>query len=85
MLFLTYPKYSLLQWIWGGQLPASTLPGKRDGKGEKQTSLLTAQKGNYNLLFDAIYDSLRNQAAYPITIDQIKWQIEALQAPDFSL
>ena len=56
-----------------------------DGKGEKQTSLLTAQKGNYNLLFDAIYDSLRNQAAYPITIDQIKWQIEALQAPDFSL
>lgn len=55
-----------------------------DRKGEKNTSLLPAQKGSYNLLFDAIYDSLRNQVSYPITIDQIKWQIEALQTPDFS-
>jgi len=39
LLFLTYPKYSLLQWIWGVQLPASTLPGKRDGKGEKQSEI----------------------------------------------
>ncbi|NGM64243.1 Gfo/Idh/MocA family oxidoreductase [Sphingobacterium sp. SGR-19] len=55
-----------------------------DRKGEKSTSLLPAQKGSYNLLFDAIYDSLRNQVSYPITIDQIKWQIEALQTSDFS-
>lgn len=56
-----------------------------DTTGEKQTSLLPARRGNYNLLFDAIYDNLRNEVAYPISIDQIKWQIESLQAPDFSI
>ncbi|PRD56865.1 Gfo/Idh/MocA family oxidoreductase [Sphingobacterium gobiense] len=56
-----------------------------DGNGEKQMVLLPAQKGDYNLLFNAVYESLRNDAAYPITIDHIRWQIEALQAPDFSI
>lgn len=56
-----------------------------DKTGEKQTSLLPARKGNYNLLFDAIYENLRNQVAYPISIDQIKWQIESLQAEDFNI
>ncbi|PRD44989.1 Gfo/Idh/MocA family oxidoreductase [Sphingobacterium haloxyli] len=56
-----------------------------DGNGEKQVSLLPARKGNYNLLFNAVYKSLRNHVAYPITIDHIKWQIEALQAPNFSI
>lgn len=56
-----------------------------DEAGKKQTSFLPAQKGNYNLLFDAVYESLRNQVAYPIPMDHIKWQIESLQAPDFSI
>ncbi|HLT86247.1 MAG TPA: Gfo/Idh/MocA family oxidoreductase [Sphingobacterium sp.] len=56
-----------------------------DKTGEKHTSLLPARKGDYNLLFEAIHESLRNQMAYPISIDQIKWQIEALQASDFSV
>lgn len=83
------------QQLIGGMLPNAPgygiEPEGNEGKlvivdktGEKRTSLLSAQKGNYNLLFDAVYESLRNHAPYPISIDQIKWQIETLQAPDFS-
>lgn len=50
--------------------------------GKKETQLIAAEKGDYNLLFNAIYDNLRNGVAYPITFDQIKGQIELLQAPD---
>lgn len=53
--------------------------------GEKNTTTLPAQKGDYNLLFEAVYNSLRNGAAYPITLDHIKWQITSLQAPDASI
>jgi len=56
-----------------------------DSNGEKQTSLLTARKGDYNRLFDAVHESLRDHTAYPITMDHIKWQIQSLQAPDFSI
>lgn len=56
-----------------------------DKTGEKQTSLLPARKGNYDLLFDAVYESLRNQAPNPISIEHISWQIEALQAPDLQI
>lgn len=51
--------------------------------GEKKTSLLPARNGNYNQLFDAVYESLRNQRQNPITIDQIRWQIACLEAADF--
>lgn len=56
-----------------------------DSTGKKETSLLPARKGNYNLLFDAVYENIRNQVAYPVSIDQIKWQIESLQAQDFNV
>jgi len=51
--------------------------------GTKETRLIPAEKGDYSLLFNAIYDNLRNDIAYPITLDHIKWQIELLQAKDF--
>lgn len=56
-----------------------------DETGEKKISLLPSRKGNYNLLFNAVYESLRNQAVYPISVEHIKWQIASLQAQDFSV
>lgn len=56
-----------------------------DNNGEKQTSLLPTRKGDYNLLFEAVYERLRHQAPYPITMEHIKWQIASLQAPDISI
>lgn len=56
-----------------------------DEAGEKHTSLLSAQKGDYNRIFDAVYENLRNQVPYPITIDHIKWQIASLEAQDLSI
>jgi len=41
---------------------------------------ITPPKGNYNGLFDAVYHTIRNNALYPITEEQIGWQIELLEA-----
>jgi len=41
---------------------------------------ITPPKGNYNGLFDAVYHTIRNNALYPITEEQIAWQIELLEA-----
>ncbi|MDM1295728.1 Gfo/Idh/MocA family oxidoreductase [Sphingobacterium sp. N143] len=53
-----------------------------DESNERQTTYVDAHQGNYNLLFDAIYESLRNKVDYPITADQVKWQIQMLEAED---
>lgn len=53
-----------------------------DHSSQKQISYLHAHKGDYNALFDAIYDSLYNHVEYPITGDQIRWQIELLESKD---
>ncbi|MFZ4861604.1 Gfo/Idh/MocA family protein [Sphingobacterium sp. Mn56C] len=52
--------------------------------GTKETAFLPAFKGDYNLLFNAIYANLRNNTPYPITLDSIKWQLEVLEAPNFN-
>lgn len=54
-----------------------------DSSGKKQTSFLPAKRGNYNLLFNAVYENLRNLVAYPVTAEQIKWQIEMMESEDF--
>lgn len=51
--------------------------------GTKKTQFIAAEKGDYGLLFEAIYNNLRHDIAYPITLEQIKWQIELLQATDY--
>ena len=51
-----------------------------DAANQKHESFVTPHKGDYNQLFEAIYDSLRNNVDYPIQADQIKWQIELLEA-----
>ena len=56
-----------------------------DASNQRKESDITAHKGNYNQLFEDIYESLRNQGDYPIKADQIKWQIEMLEAVDTSV
>ncbi len=51
-----------------------------DAANQKHESFVTPHKGDYNQLFEAIYESLRNNVDYPIKADQIKWQIELLEA-----
>jgi len=51
-----------------------------DTSNQKHESYLVSHKGDYNQLFVAIYDSLRNKRDYPIKAEQIKWQIEMLEA-----
>lgn len=38
-------------------------------------------KGDYMLLFDAVYEQIRNNKAYFVTEEQIYWQLEILQQP----
>lgn len=48
--------------------------------GERSTEYLTALKGNYNRLFVAVHDTIRNDVPYPITEEQIMAQMEILEA-----
>lgn len=46
--------------------------------GKKSTSILPPLKGDYGLLFDALYQDLREGIPYPIKIEEVKWQIDLL-------
>ena len=56
-----------------------------DETGGKETIFLPSIKGNYNFLFNAVYESLRHDIPYPVSLDQVKWQIDALQTADSNL
>lgn len=47
--------------------------------GKKQVSFVEALKGNYNLLFDAVYEQLRNGKDFPISAEEVIWQMELLE------
>ncbi|MDR2270708.1 MAG: Gfo/Idh/MocA family oxidoreductase [Sphingobacterium sp.] len=51
-----------------------------DNENQKHISYLPPHKGDYNHLFNAIYENLTNAIEYPITVDHIRWQIEMLAA-----
>ncbi len=53
-----------------------TLQGVNDKFVEQQPSC----KGNYMHIFDAVYHTIRDGALYPITDEQIAWQLELLQS-----
>ena len=62
-------------------------PAGSDGKlvlmdfdNKKQVEWVAPQKGNYNGLFDAVYHTIRNNALFPVTEEQVAWQIELLEA-----
>ena len=50
-----------------------------DKEGNKSVELIASKKGDYIKLFEAVYQSLRNNQRYPITEDQILWQMELLE------
>lgn len=48
--------------------------------GSKQTEIIPAGKGDYMHLFEAVYQTIRNNALYPVTEEHVAWQIEMLEA-----
>lgn len=62
-------------------------PAGNDGKlilmdvnNQKNIEYIKAPKGHYMGLFDAVYHTVRENALYPITEEQIAWQLELLEA-----
>lgn len=50
--------------------------------GQQTQQPLPAPKGDYLQLFEAVYQSLRRGAPYPISEEQLVWQLQALTEPD---
>jgi len=59
-----------------GQEGLLTLINKNN---QKQIFYKEALKGNYKGLFNAVYEQLRKNKPYPITAEQIIWQMELLE------
>jgi scyllo-inositol 2-dehydrogenase (NADP+) len=51
-----------------------------DEEGNKTVHQVESLEGNYMPLFDAIYESITNDAPYPVTREQVLTQLEILQA-----
>jgi len=54
-----------------------------DGTGEKVSASFGVGKGNYLGLFDAVYAHIRENKPYPVKEEEIVWQMEILEQPDF--
>jgi len=52
-----------------------------DQEGTKTVQQVPSLDGSYLPLFDAIYDGIVNNVAYPVTRAQVLTQMEILQAP----
>ncbi|TGE21213.1 oxidoreductase [Hymenobacter aquaticus] len=52
------------------------------GNDVKTTTVLPTQKGDYTGLFDAVYQTIRHGAPYPIREEQLLWQNEILAQTD---
>lgn len=51
-----------------------------DDQGNPQVTYIDSENGNYIGLFEAVYQSIVNEIAYPITEEQIITQLEILEA-----
>ena len=47
---------------------------------QKTVEWIMAPKGGYPLLFEAVYQTIRNNALFPVTEEHIAWQLELLEA-----
>ncbi|OKS88821.1 Gfo/Idh/MocA family oxidoreductase [Mucilaginibacter polytrichastri] len=47
---------------------------------EKETLMEPPVRANYNDIFDAVYHTVRQNALFPVSEEQIAWQIEMLEA-----
>lgn len=54
--------------------------GAESGDGYPNPRLINSPKGDYMQLFDAVHASITKGVPYPITRDQIRWQLEILSA-----
>ncbi|SET56297.1 Gfo/Idh/MocA family protein [Hymenobacter actinosclerus] len=59
-----------------GVLTLATEPG------HFQTELLPAPASNYAGLFDAVYQTIRHAQPFPVTPEQLRWQLEILAGPN---
>ena len=50
-----------------------------DAQGQKSTTFVVAPKGAYTEIFEAVYQSIRNQAAFPVSEEEVLWQIQMLE------
>ena len=53
--------------------------------GVKETEYVKALKGNYSHLFDAVYDQIRNDVSFPVTEEEIIWQLEILESESIKI
>ena len=51
-----------------------------DEEGNKSVQFLPSERGNYLPLFEAVYQSIVNDAQYPVSRDQVLTQLEILEA-----
>lgn len=46
---------------------------------QRKIEWLAAPRGNYNEIFTAVYETVRNGAPFPVTEEQVLWQLEMLE------
>ena len=50
-----------------------------DELNQKHVQWIKAPKGNYNGLFDAVYNTIRKNALFPVTEEHVTWQLKLLE------
>jgi scyllo-inositol 2-dehydrogenase (NADP+) len=50
------------------------------GAGEKVTELIPSLRGDYGVIFEAVYQNIRNDVPYPVTEEQVIQQIKLLES-----
>src|SRR5690606_22767706 len=51
----------------------------RGEDGQFSQQKVISERGDYMLLFDAVYETIRNGKPYFVTQDQINWQLDILE------
>jgi hypothetical protein len=47
--------------------------------GTKTTEMIPGKKGCYEHIFEAVHHTIRDNALFPVTEEQVAWQIELLE------
>ena len=88
--FMKYAADPQEKQVDGGMMPTHPDFGK-EGDGylaklvtigediQRKIEWLAAPKGNYNEIFTAVYETVRNEAPFPVTAEQVLWQLEMLE------
>jgi scyllo-inositol 2-dehydrogenase (NADP+) len=70
----TVPGYGIEPEGSDGKLITAAIDGK------KIVEYVPSKAGGYIHLFEAVYHTIRNNALYPVTEEQVVWQLELLEA-----